>query len=142
MNRLKLLHPATNSRQNCVQSIAPFFRYLQKNWVNVLSSLEQDFPCRNKFKPVDHHPYRTNPRAQKIVDKCFESMEPDGDHPCVLLQKPTDFHVFVRIAGILSVSSLSEKHDYCPISSLIMIQLVARNFSQFATFRALTDKCQ
>ena len=27
---------------------------------------------------MDHHPYRTNPRAQEVIDKCAESMKPDG----------------------------------------------------------------
>ena len=37
-----------------------------------------EFPLQKNTKPVDHHPYRTNPRAQEVIDKCVESMELDG----------------------------------------------------------------
>ena len=36
------------------------------------------FPLQEQAKPVDHHPYRTNPREQEVVDKYVESMESDG----------------------------------------------------------------
>ena len=35
-------------------------------------------PSQKQAKPVDHHPYRANPRAQEVIDKCVESMESDG----------------------------------------------------------------
>ena len=62
---------------------------------------EAKFPLQKQAKPVDHHPYRLNPRAQEVIDKCVESMESDGDHPCVLSQKLTDHRVSVSITGIL-----------------------------------------
>ena len=39
---------------------------------------EAKVPLQKQAKPVDHHPYRTNPRAQERVGKCVESMESDG----------------------------------------------------------------
>ena len=38
---------------------------------------EAEFPLQKHAKLVDHHPYRTNPRAQKMIVKCVESMESD-----------------------------------------------------------------
>ena len=53
---------------------------------------EAKFPLQIQAKPVDHHMYRTNPRAQEVIDKCVESMKPDriiekrlsarGSHVC------------------------------------------------------------
>ena len=34
-----------------------------------------EYPLQIHAKPVDHHLYRTNPRAQEVIDKCVESME-------------------------------------------------------------------
>ena len=34
-----------------------------------------EFPLQKDTKPVDRHPYRTNPRAQKVIDKCVEDMQ-------------------------------------------------------------------
>ena len=31
---------------------------------------EAEFPLQKNTKPVDRHPYRTNPRAQEVIDKC------------------------------------------------------------------------
>ena len=80
MNRLKGPRSTIISRQHsyliCVQSIGLFFRHPRKNWVNVLLLLKQSFPCRNKLSQY-HHPYRTNPRAQGVIDKYVESMESD-----------------------------------------------------------------
>ena len=39
---------------------------------------EAEFPLQKHSKPVDHHPCRTNPRAQEIIDKCVEGMESNG----------------------------------------------------------------
>ena len=36
---------------------------------------EAEFPLQKDTKPVDRHPYRTNPRAQKVIDKCVENMQ-------------------------------------------------------------------
>ena len=36
---------------------------------------EAEFPLQKNTKPVDRHPYRTNPRAQEVIDKCAENME-------------------------------------------------------------------
>ena len=39
---------------------------------------EAEFPLQKNTKPVDRHPYRTNPRAQKVIDKCVDDMESAG----------------------------------------------------------------
>ena len=36
---------------------------------------EAEFPLQKDTKPVDRHPYRTNPRAQKVFDKCVDDMQ-------------------------------------------------------------------
>ena len=36
---------------------------------------EAEFPLQKDTKPVDRHPYRTNPRAQKVIDKCVNDMQ-------------------------------------------------------------------
>ena len=36
---------------------------------------EAQFPLQKDTKPVDRHPYRTNPRAQKVIDKCVDDMQ-------------------------------------------------------------------
>ena len=36
---------------------------------------EAEFPLQKNTKPVDRHPYRTNPRAQEVIDKCVDDME-------------------------------------------------------------------
>ena len=36
---------------------------------------EAEFPLQKDTKPVDRHPYRTNPRAQKVIDKCVDDMQ-------------------------------------------------------------------
>ena len=36
---------------------------------------EAEFPLQKDTKPVDRHPYRTNPRAQEVIDKCVDDME-------------------------------------------------------------------
>ena len=40
--------------------------------------VEAEYHLQKQAKPVNHHPYRTNPRAQKVIDKCVEIMESDG----------------------------------------------------------------
>ena len=39
---------------------------------------EAEFPLQKNTKPVDRHPYRTNPRAQEVIDKCVDNMESAG----------------------------------------------------------------
>ena len=39
---------------------------------------EAEFPLQKNTKPVDRHPYRTNPRAQKVIDKYVDDMESAG----------------------------------------------------------------
>ena len=39
---------------------------------------EAEFPLQKHAKPVDHHSYRTNPRAQEVIYNCVESMESEG----------------------------------------------------------------
>ena len=36
---------------------------------------EAEFPLQKDTKPVDRHPYRTNPRAQEVIDKCVDDMQ-------------------------------------------------------------------
>ena len=78
----------------CVQSIGLFFTiipertgriyHLKKNQNAPRPSeqppvtiAEAEFLLQKYTKAVDHHPYRTNPRAQEVIDKCVESMESD-----------------------------------------------------------------
>ena len=39
---------------------------------------EAEFPSLKQANPVDHHPYRTNSRAQEVIDKYVENMESYG----------------------------------------------------------------
>ena len=39
------------------------------------SIAEAEFPLQKNTKPVNRHPFRTNPRAQEVIDKCVENME-------------------------------------------------------------------
>ena len=39
---------------------------------------EAEFPLQKNTKPVDRHPYRTNSRAQEVINKCVENMESVG----------------------------------------------------------------
>ena len=39
---------------------------------------EAESPFQKSTKPVDRHPYRTNPRAQEVIDKCVDDMESAG----------------------------------------------------------------
>ena len=36
---------------------------------------EAEFPLQKETKPVNRQPYRANPRAQKVIDKCVDDME-------------------------------------------------------------------
>ena len=36
---------------------------------------EAEFPLQKDTKPVDRHPFRTNPRAQNVIDKCVDDMQ-------------------------------------------------------------------
>ena len=37
-----------------------------------------EFSSQKNTKPVDRHPYRTNPKPQEVVDKCVDDMESAG----------------------------------------------------------------
>ena len=39
---------------------------------------EAELLLQKNTKPEDRHPYRTNPRAQEVIDKCVENMESVG----------------------------------------------------------------
>ena len=39
---------------------------------------EAEFPLQENTKPVDRDSYRTNPRAQEVIDKCVDNMESVG----------------------------------------------------------------
>ena len=47
---------------------------------------EAEFPLQKDTKPVDRHPYRTNPRAQKAIDKCVDDMQATG----IIEKKPSE----------------------------------------------------
>ena len=55
--------------------------------------MEAEFPLQKLAKPVDHHPYRPNPRAQEMFDKFVESMESDG----IIGNNPSAWGSTVRI---------------------------------------------
>ena len=86
---------------------------------------------QKQAKPVDHHPYRTNPRAQKVIDKCLDSIESDGamekrpsaggSPVCIVAKADGSPRFCVDYRNIIN-SSLYEKHGLCPMSSLISIQ--------------------
>ena len=46
-----------------------------------------EFFLQSQAKPVYYLPYKTNPRAQKGIDKCVESMESN----CTIEQSPSDW---------------------------------------------------
>ena len=48
---------------------------------------EAEFPLQKNTKPVDRHLYRTNPRAQEVIDKCVENMESVG----IVEKKPSEW---------------------------------------------------
>ena len=56
---------------------------------------EAEFPSQKQAKPVDHHLYRTNPRAQEVINKCVESMESDG----IIEKSPSAWGSHVCIAA-------------------------------------------
>ena len=39
---------------------------------------EAELLLQKNTKPMDRYPYRTNPRAQEVIDKCVENMESVG----------------------------------------------------------------
>ena len=79
MNHSKGQRSTINSRHSyvtCVQSIGQFFSLTPKE-LGKCTTAEAEFPLQENLKPVDHHLYRTNPRAQKVIDKYVENMESD-----------------------------------------------------------------
>ena len=48
---------------------------------------EAEFPLQKNTKPVDRHPYRTNPRAQEVIDKCVDDMQATG----IIEKKPSEW---------------------------------------------------
>ena len=51
---------------------------LNPNELGKCTIVEAEFPLQKNTKPVDRHPYRTNPRAQEVIDKCVDDMEATG----------------------------------------------------------------
>ena len=51
---------------------------LNQNEQGKCTIAEAEFPLQTNTKPVDRHPYRTNPRAQEVIGKCFHDMEATG----------------------------------------------------------------
>ena len=48
---------------------------------------EAEFPLQKNTKPVDRHPYRTNPKAQEVIDKYVENMDSVG----IVEKKPNEW---------------------------------------------------
>ena len=48
---------------------------LTQEELEICTIAEAGFPLQKNTKPVDRHPYRINPRAQEVIDKCVENME-------------------------------------------------------------------
>ena len=69
-------HQQTQSLDLCTKYRSVFT--LSPKELGKCTIAEAEFPSQKQAKPVDHHPYRTNPRAQKVIHKCVESMESDG----------------------------------------------------------------
>ena len=110
---------------------------------------EDEFPLQKDTKPVDRHPYRTNPRALKVIDKCFDDMQEidiiekrqsQGGRQCASLQKPMVHHAFAWTTELLLISSLFARHGPCLILSLISTQWVVPISSPFATYKVLIGK--
>ena len=92
---------------------------------------EAAFPLQKNTKPVDRHPYRTNPRAQEVIDNCVEniyilalSRRARAHRRCLYVWLPQLMapHVSVSITGLLLTSFLFERHGQCLILSLISTQ--------------------
>ena len=107
---------------------------------------EAEFPLQENTKPVDRHPYRTNPRPQEVIDKCVESMEsvdiieesPSawGSPVCTVFKADGSPCFCVEYRNTFLVRETWPMPDI----ELISTQWVARNSSQSATCRALTGK--
>jgi len=54
-----------------------------------------DFPLEPGTKPVDRAPYRANPRAQEVIDKCVDQLEKDG----IIEQRPSPWGSAVTIVA-------------------------------------------
>ena len=81
MNRLKGPHLTIISRHSCLRSVYKIsFRFFvtPPKELGKCTFAEEEFRLQKQGKPVDHHPYRTNSRAQEVFDKCIESMKSDG----------------------------------------------------------------
>ena len=55
--------------------------------LGICTIADAEFPLQKNTKPVDRHPYRTNPRAQEVIDKCVENMEAVG----IVEKKPSEW---------------------------------------------------
>ena len=112
---------------------------------------ETEFPLQKQAKPVDHHPYRTNPRAQDVIDKCVESMESDsiignslsawGSPVCIVAKTDGSPRFCVEYSTTINQFLVRRTWPMPDIEYHIDTE-VARNSSLFATYRALTDKYQ
>ena len=56
---------------------------------------QADFPLEPGTKPVDRAPYRANPRAQEVIDKCVDQLEKDG----IIEQRPSPWGSAVTIVA-------------------------------------------
>ena len=112
---------------------------------------EAEFPLQKDTKPVDRHSYRTNPRTQKVIDKCVDDMEEidviekrpsQWGRQCASLQKPMVRLAFVWTTELLLISSLFARPGRYLILSLISTQWVVPISSPFATYKVLIGKSQ
>ena len=74
---------STFNDQNKTQFLDLYTRYrsvfsLNQEELEDVQSLKQNSHYRKNTKPLDRHPYRTNPRAQEVIDKCVQNMESVG----------------------------------------------------------------
>ena len=81
MNRLK--NPTFNDQQQntVIRSVYPVYRSvfsLNQEGLEICTTAEAEFPLHKNSKPVDRNSYRTNPRAQEVIDKCVEDIQSVG----------------------------------------------------------------
>ena len=74
---------STSNDQQKIQLIDLCTRYrsvlsLNQEELGRCTIAEAELPLQKNTKPVDRHLYRTNPRAQEVIDKCVEDMESIG----------------------------------------------------------------
>ena len=79
----KAFENTTFSSQQCEELLQLCTRYrsvfsLKPDELGTCTLTDADFPLQPGTQPVNRAPYRTNPRAQEVIDKCVEEMEQAG----------------------------------------------------------------